>query len=143
MFISNDFNYKYIKFKNPTKKKITLSNIEWSRTQTVKKIIQYNSKDEKLNEFYTMEEAAKFIGVDNSNVSRVLSGKKKTISSYKLKWEIKEEEHSTIPQKLPNTTKKIIQYTIDNEFVKEYSSMRQAAKELEVSASNISRAIKK
>lgn len=141
MFIENPNNYKYVKNIDDNPDNIRLHNLEWSKTEKVKKVIQYTKNNIKLNEFDSIKEAAEHIKIHASCISRAISNNKST-AGYIFKIELVENDSKNPIQQHQKQPKKIVQYTKDNIKVKEFESMNDAGKFICRDSSNISRAIK-
>lgn len=88
-----------------------------------KSICQYDKKGKLLKEFASLSQASEKTGISVGNISRCCNKNIKTIGGYV--WRFKGESFSY--EKTRNDAKKVIQFTLSGAFIKEYSSILEAA----------------
>jgi len=116
-----------------------------------KKILQYNKKGEFIKEWNSVKDAENFYKAKQGSLSRALTGNIKTFRKFIWKYYIENYPLiiDTTIHKFKNNgkhglslRKPILQFTINNEFIKEWDSISLAAKTLNIHNSNIVKALK-
>lgn len=108
-----------------------------------KPVIQYNAKGEVMNEFNSVKEASESIGVTYSVISSACN--KHVFYSGGYIWRYKDDnltqdDMNYLKTKKPNMgrPKKVYQFDFNGNFIKEYSSVTEAANLLSMSIGDIS-----
>lgn len=114
-------------------KKMNIANIEnFRKNHSSVPVLQFDKNGILLNEFYSANEAARVLTGDPKKSSGIIScckGKAKTYKNYV--WKYKDEKHSSKKYNINKTnignSKKVIQLSVNNEFLNEYNSITEAA----------------
>lgn len=102
-FIPNSNNYPSVNHKDENKENNHVSNLEWctfgyntkygTRTaRTSKPIIQLGLNGEYIAEYYSMNEAKRITGINNSHISRCAKKRKHYNTAGGYKWRFKNEK---------------------------------------------------
>lgn len=114
-------------------------------------VSQYDSFGNKLNEYLSIAEAAKKVGVSRTSISSACSGKTKTSAGFFWKYtNVKPDkvpaeklQELNIPEKADVyffSAKRVVKFNMDGTRIKEYGSLKEAAYAHSTASSNISRA---
>ena len=108
-----------------------------------KKVLQYNLNGNFIKEWNSITDASNFYNISISSITQCCQGILK--SSYKYIWKYKTTDFPLI---IPNYTKQykcipVLQYTLQNVFVKEYKSLTDASQKTNINAPHISECIRK
>lgn len=102
-----------------------------------KPVVQYTKDGKFVAEFESVTEASKSTGIDFRQISSACIGKYKT--SMGFVWRFKGDDFDKFAiQNNIKTKKKVIQYTLNKEFVNEYPSIHEACEKTGVDYRNIS-----
>lgn len=125
----------------------TLSNLEWVnrienmrayRSNSLGKCYQYDLDGNFIQEFENFSEAAKKLNLDAYSIWRCLREEYQHLDKFQFKNYYKGQ----IPSWSDPRAKKVFVYTDDGEFIKSYSSQKEAAKDFGLSHQSISRYVK-
>jgi hypothetical protein len=112
-------------------------NIE-PKKKTSKKISQYDLNGNLIKEWGSIQQASKELNINPSGISSACRGELKTSSRFIWKF-VGDTDFSKNIEPNKTTAKKVFQYNLNGNFVKEWGSMVEASKALNVSESQISR----
>ena len=102
-----------------------------------KPVVQYTLKGKIIAEFDSIVEASESTGIDFRQISATCTGTNKTASGFVFRF--KDDDFNKFEIRLDiKTRKRIIQYTMNKEFVNEYPSIHEAWKETGIDYRNIS-----
>lgn len=101
-----------------------------------KPVTQYTKKGERIQDFASVRDAAEFIGKELSAISRCANGER--FSAYGYRWSWKGEKLPILKMKY---SQPICAYTRNGDY-KEWSSIKEASRELDISNGEISRSIR-
>ena len=109
-----------------------VNNIKNSKT-----VYQYSLDGELVKEWQSAAEIERQLGFASSSINVCCLGKKKTSHGYIWSYTLLDKElcYKKLVHKL---SKKVYQYTIDNEFIKEWQSTQEIQRELNYPSPNIS-----
>ena len=100
---------------------------------------QYNLKGEFLQAYHSIEDAARAVDGNHSNIIKVLQGDLN--SAYGFRWSYKQLDClEPLSSNFTGSAKLINQYALDGTFIRQFNSTKEAARYLEVSQGNISSA---
>lgn len=125
----------------------------WRDRQESVLMLEYNSL-EILNKFNSLSEACRFIGKDCTYASTISSCcKNKRYSAFGYRWAFKEEDIKNLRGKKEKTAwnknnkiskgKIVYQYDLNNNFIKEFNSIKEAELEFGKGIGNCARGISK
>ena len=106
-----------------------------------KKVYQYSCEGFFLKEFSSLTEAGHSIGKSIQGISDVLHGRKK--ASYGYIWSFEKRDRIPPESYTLNKEKPVYAYSLEGDFVKEFSSITEASKAVNGNRSDIKKAIKK
>jgi hypothetical protein len=110
-------------------------------TQTSPKtVFQYSKKGNFIKEYYSLLEAERNTNINHNIISKVLNDN--TLSAGGYLWTSKKVDNISYIRRRQPTCKAILQFDTEGNFIKEWSSILEAATSLGLSASNITRNIK-
>lgn len=141
--------WSYRKQKHVDVKAIRRTNIERRNRMVGKRVTQYDLNGKRVAIYYTIAEAGRKTKVNTSDIHAVLNGKQRSAGGYVWK---KGFGKSMINVKgyltgeawrSKRRQKKITKYNLKGKAIKEFESVKQAAKEERVSGGYISMAVKK
>lgn len=99
---------------------------------------QYDMEGNYIREFKSAKEAGEILGISNEKISAAISGSRKSSGGYQ--WKKKHSNKEIKPYKSYSdisAAKKIYQYTIDGNYVREWESVAEAARCISISESTI------
>lgn len=131
-----------IKSTTPDTKRLTTSDkIRISnklKEMNIRPILMLNLKGEILKEFSLVSDAAAYLGnIQPSVIHRVLCGKRKRYKNYLFVYKDNFNSSINLPYK-DKKAKKVLQYDIQGNFIKEFESTMSVQRELGISNSSIS-----
>lgn len=99
-----------------------------------KKVIQLSKSGEFIKKWDSITNASLELDINFGNISSVCRGRTKTAGGFRWLYEddYEKQKDSLKPLGRKSTAKKIIQLTMENEFVKEWSSITDASNELKI-----------
>jgi hypothetical protein len=107
---------------------------------TMKKVYQYSNKGVFICEYVSLREAARQLNISATSISAAIKNRKYSNSAGGYLWSF--EKLSFHTGYVGVKSKSIIQLTLDNVFIREFSSICSAAKELNLNKSGIIRCCK-
>lgn len=127
----------------------------WKNRQESVLMLDYNTLDV-LNKFESLSEACRFIGKDSSFASTISSCcKNKRYSAYGYRWAFCEEDIPNLIEKKKRVAwnkgkkiksskgKKVYQYDLKGNFIKEWNSIKEAEQEIGKGIGNCARGLSK
>lgn len=105
-----------------------------------KTVYQYTREGEFVNEFYSISEASSITGIEDVSISRALDDC--SLSGGGFLWTTTTTDNIHYIRRRQPTIKPILQFDLQGNFIKEWLSITDAAKALDLSVSNITRNIK-
>lgn len=108
-----------------------------------KSVIQYDSEGNIVNEFKSIKDASDYIGVGSSTISAACRKKVYYAGGYIWRYKndtLTQNELTFLKTKNPDKgkSKKVYQFDLSGDYIKEYPSVTKASKETSVSAGDIS-----
>lgn len=101
-------------------------------------IKQFNSAGEYIKIHESLHSASKELNIAVQNISKVLTGKRNTAGGFI--WKYAEDEAGVITKNpREKSWKKLSQYDINGNFIRQYNSQREAVEKTGIAQSNISR----
>jgi hypothetical protein len=166
LYVDNPYNKPEVNHKDGNKANFSLSNLEWvtksensihafstglSKVENKEDINVYNWKTGQfVGSFKTEEAAAKTLTITSrGNINSCLNNKRDFEKNFIFIY-ASETNKNVIDKKInkarlnnqANCDRKIKVFTLDNKFIKEYSSLSECAKELNLSVGNTSMCLK-
>ena len=164
-FIPNPNNSPYINHKDEDKPNNSVENLEWCtpkynlnygtaierRSKSIKEsplkkrkaVLQLSLTGNIVNEYRSTKDAAELTGIDRRQISRAINHVGKQAQGYL--WVLKDDYDITLnygeihkKESMHPKPKKIAQYSSDGLFLKEWESLSDASKELNIGFSTIS-----
>ena len=94
---------------------------------TAKKLVQYDLLGTKIAEYNSATEALKITGISNTSIGECCKGKLNSAGGFVQRYENDEFNKFTTPQSFINNNRAIIQYDLQGNFIKRYSSITEIA----------------
>jgi len=129
----------------------TLDNLQWvefdkniwfahnrDNSHNHKRVCQYSLDGEKIGEYIHAAEAAKKVGVACSGIYRVCNKEKGYTSAKDYIWRYKDDPLNPEELKEKKGKTRVLQYNLNGDFIKEFSSIKQAAEETGIIRASIS-----
>jgi len=107
-------------------------------TSTEKEVFQYNINGEFIKAYRSRSDAARKNNVNVMTIIHAIQCKSFSVNSY---WSETKKARINIDEFTKPQNKKVYSYNLKGEFVKEYESISQAAKDLDVTNSTIQKAL--
>ena len=101
-----------------------------------KAVLQYDLDNNFIKEWNTATQAAKELGLNSKYITSTCRGHQKTYA--KMKWKYKNDNN--LLANLENGCQPVSKYSLDNQFIKNYHSIGEAAKENNIDRASISKA---
>lgn len=159
-FIPNPDNLPVVNHKDRNPSNNNVSNLEWctqshnvrwdgaverradtqrNRSDISKPINQYTLNGDFIKTWPSLKEINRELGADCSGISACCIKKPNHLSYYGFQWRFASECDGVSPIEPYNEPlkKKVLQYTLDGEFVREWPSLKSISKELGFAAGNI------
>lgn len=145
-----------MKINNPMKNPEAVKRMLKNRIYNTKNILQYSKEGNFIKEWASINKASEDLKIDSSNILRALQGICKSSGNYI--WFYKEEfteellynkilrlstkyiQSEETKRKIGEAATKKISSYLNGEFIKSYNSAKEAARDVKVDPSNISRA---
>ena len=105
-------------------------------------VYQYDIQGNFIQSWSSQKEIQRFLGINAASIGKVLSGQRKTAGGYIWTKTFKEKIESINPNET-SIPKKIIQFSLNNEYIQEYNSIAEAARSVSGDSSAIRRAAQK
>lgn len=113
-----------------------------------RKISQYSKENIFIKEYNSTSEASRELNINHKNIERILYGRGKLAGGFIWRYsgdtDKKNKKHNIEKHReaiIKAVGRKIAQYSIDNVFIQEYNSITEAARCLNLRASNIHRVL--
>ncbi len=102
-----------------------------------RRIYEVNEFDEVLCEYSSIKEASVKLGIDSHSIRDVLNNKAKQCKGHYFKYVHQESIELDKEKKYQMKPRRVIQYSLDGKYIKQYRSIYLAAKELKKSPQGI------
>ncbi|WP_297438350.1 NUMOD1 domain-containing DNA-binding protein [uncultured Clostridium sp.] len=122
--------FKYINLKETHKKMYDMSKYIENKNKVDNRVIQYNLNGEKIKVWDDYNDIAKYYNINARSIRRACNGEIKTY--FKFKWEYCTKRYGS-------SNKYIYQYDLENNIVKKWSSIKDAALSLNITPQSIQR----
>lgn len=106
-----------------------------------KTVYQYTKSGEFVKEYYSSHEAEKETGIHNAAIRRVLDDNTQAAGNFL--WFSTPTDAPKYVRRMPKTSKVLLQYDVDGNFIKEWPSIHEAARALGLHLANITRSMRK
>jgi plasmid maintenance system antidote protein VapI len=129
----------------------TLSNLQWvefnenisfahnrDNSHNHRKVCQYSLDGEKIGEYKHAAEAAKKVDISSASISKVCNREKGYSSAKDYIWRYADEPLDPEDLKDKKAKTRVLQYNLNGDFLKEFSSIAQASKETNIIRTSIS-----
>lgn len=125
-----------IKLKPPSEK--TQHAIDFKLHYNVKKVLQFDLKLNKIREFNSQTEAAKTLNLSLNSIQKCCLNKQKTTGNFIFRFS-ENTQNINYTKLTERKTKKIVQYDMNMNKIKEFNTQKDASVELKISTSEINR----
>lgn len=109
-------------------------------TNSPKTVFQYDKRGNFIKEYYSMVEAERETGINHNSIHRVLNDNTQSAGNYL--WSDVLLDNFVYNKRRQPESKPILQYGKDWNFIREWSSIYEASKALNIPTANITRSIK-
>lgn len=127
-------------YSKETMKKRLDTNKERDTCIAPKTIYQYTKGGELIKEFYSMADAERETGINHNSIHRALNDNTQSAGGYL--WSTTLIDNFIFQRRFPATSKPVLQYDKDGNFIHEWPSIKEAARGTGIHSANILRSIK-
>lgn len=127
-------------YSKETMKKRLDTNKERDTCIAPKTIYQYTKEGEFIKEFYSMADAERETGINHNSIHRTLNDNTQSAGGYL--WSTTLIDNFIFQRRFPATSKQVLQYDKDGNFIHEWPSIKEAARGTGIHSANILRSIK-
>ena len=133
---------KYYNTLTPNGYNMTFGGDSCGHEQLEKSVQQYTLEGKYVQQFNSIKEAERVTGIDNANISACCKHKNHYYSAGGFQWKYTDDD--IIIKKYSNKQlKPILQYDLQDNFIKEFNSVSEAAEAVNRTTANISSACKR
>jgi len=105
-----------------------------------KTVFQYTKTGDFIKEYYSINEAERETGINRNTISQALDDN--TLSAGNYLWTSNKVDNISYTRRVSSTSKSILQFDIEGNFIKEWTTISEAARALNLNVGNIIRNIK-
>lgn len=122
---------------------MTLGGDSCGHEQLEKSVQQYNLNGDFIQQFNSIKEAERITGIDNANISACCNHKNHYYAAGGFQWKYTDDNNTIIKKYNNKQLKPVLQYDLQDNFIKEFESVTKAAKAVNRTTTNISSACKR
>jgi len=114
-----------------------------SKSRKSRKVLQFNKEGKFIKEYDFVKEASREIGVSSSSLRDCLRGRSRTCAGFQWRYKNETDFGGRVPDIEPVTydpspvIRAVVQFDLKGNFIREYSSISEAARNLNIKASQI------